>query len=348
MKRSLFLLGGIIIAVAVFLFVLAYGADMPNSENNGFARKWLANIVSPLHQNKTDEPIYNVCGATATHFFFSGKDPLKLIETDYRLANKKSIQIPLPFNSDMLRGWDVFVDSPAVTLGIRNTATILKYNLGDITYNALQLPVPLFSRITRISPQSFALRAFDSSRQRQLFQKINSISGKLLNKNNIISSDADFGYSTDGILNYDQGSNRLVYLLFYRNQFLCMDSNLNLLYTGKTIDTVQSNHVNVVNASKGEPVSSLKSAHAITTVNADFCFYKDNIFIISGLKSDNETPDSFKNNSAIDVYAIDNGAYKGSFYLPAIDGDKVKHIRIHKNILLALYKDHIATFRLHK
>jgi hypothetical protein len=55
------------------------------------------------------------------------------------------------------------------------------------------------------------------------------------------------------------------------------------------------------------------------------------IYIVSNIKSKAEKRSGFKENSAVDVYRLDNGKYAHSFYIPHYEGEKVSELCKVKN-----------------
>src|SRR5690606_29221831 len=99
-----------------------------------------------------------------------------------------------------------------------------------------------------------------------------------------------------GVLHYDPGAARLVYVYYYRNQFLCLDTNLNVQYKGRTIDTVSHAHIKVASlASEGK--QTLTSPGGV--VNRLSCMDGKWVYVNSKLMANNERKSEFDKVSAI-------------------------------------------------
>jgi hypothetical protein len=160
---------------------------------------------------------------------------------------------------------------------------------------------------------------------------------------NLLQKQVDGFFCTDGNLVKVPHSNKIFYTYYYRNQFICADTDLNLVYRGKTIDTVAHAKINV---------ASVKSTRQRTLsappvyVNKQSAANEKYLFIHSALKADNETADMHEKGAAIDVYYISDGKYKLSFYLPDFSGKKLTDFRVYGKSLYALYDHYLYKYQL--
>jgi hypothetical protein len=150
-------------------------------------------------------------------------------------------------------------------------------------------------------------------------------------------------FNTDGYLSYNTFLNRMIYTYYYRNEFVCLDSRMNILYTGKTIDTNT-----VAKIQLGEYRSGDKKIRAMAkpglVVNKrgyadEFWFYNH-----AALAADNEQPDVFKKYEVLDVYQLDNGRYSHSIYLPKHKGEKLTDFAVRGNLIVALYGKYLISY----
>jgi hypothetical protein len=343
-KITLYRISGTLALATFILFSLLLFADMPNKKKNGFQRKFNKS-AKLLNRSSVEYPLTSIAGLAEENIYFSFKDPRILFVTDYSLNKKGFFNLPLRISMDSLAASTVRVDSPFVELYLNNRAKIITFRFGDSLTRKVKLELPLFSRMTILNGQTIVLRGFDTTRQSQFFQKFDRLSGKFILKNDLLSNNSDAGFSTDGNLLYDKSTNKVLYILSYANSFYCMDSNLNLIYNGKTIDTTNQNNITtapIYSAKKGTllPTSPLKKN------NGPSCISNGMLFILSQMKADNEDSKAYLNNSVIDVYNIINGNYKCSFYVQNIQDEKIKTFKVKGDSLIAIYPKNIATFQM--
>jgi hypothetical protein len=345
-KKVLISISLVLTSAILLLLSLVRYADTPNANKNGFIRKLLINKIAPLHYTSTITPLSVICGVDPKQITFRGKDPLLLITANYSLTNQDSLNLPIPLNKSLLRGSSVFRDTSNVNLYIYNFSTDISYKIGDTIFYENKLPCPLFTRIVPLNSRLIAVRAFDSSRTKQVFEIIDKQSKKIIKHSDVIPNQTDAGLSSDGLLQYDSASKRLVYVQFYQNKIFCFDTSLNLLYIFHTIDTINTNPVLTKSFMMENKTGNLVPSVPLTIVNKAIYAYGGNLFVLSNLQADNETSSVFLKSSVIDIYDLSNGIYKGSFYVPDMDREKINSFALSGNIFIALYNNHIATFQL--
>jgi hypothetical protein len=261
-----------------------------------------------------------------------------------QLQRQPPISIPFPLNSQIMLAYDLRVDSPYVHLYANNLSAILSSRLDDTTIRRIALPTRLFTAIVPLSAHSLVLRAFDSSGDRQTIKKLITGMAGPVRETAIMESTGDAGFSADGMLRYDSSTHHLLYLHFYQNRFFCLDTNLNLLYTAKTIDTTNTNPV-LTRTFARQNKGSLMPAVPLHIINRAAVTDGRYIYILSTLKADNENPPDFEKNAVVDVYALCNGAYRRSFYIPNLHHEKAQNLFMANGLLLVSYTKYIGAFQ---
>lgn len=151
-------------------------------------------------------------------------------------------------------------------------------------------------------------------------------------------------FSTDGTLHFDPKTQQLVYLYYYRNQFVLMDHNLQLKYRGNTIDTITQSKIKVEKISSENNLTM--SAPALK-VNIGGSMYNNLFYNISNILAGNEDSGQFEKASIIDTYDLLNGSYQYSFYIPPYEEKKIKALKIlDDRYLLALYNHDLIRYRI--
>src|SRR5690606_22443648 len=118
---------------------------------------------------------------------------------------------------------------------------------------------------------------------------------------------------------------------YYIGEFLCSDTNLNLVYRAKTIDTVKNVDIeSKVKSSKidNQSVQVLIHSKPPKIVNRYLTINDNKLYVLSRSISDNEHRSATKKNSSIDVYSIGKGKYLYSFYIPKYRNIKVQEFKI--------------------
>ena len=159
----------------------------------------------------------------------------------------------------------------------------------------------------------------------------------------ILTKQIDGLFCTDGILNYDPGTRQLVYTYYYRNEFILLDKNLNVIKTGHTMDTTSRAHIKVAKINSDKSVTL---ASPPEFVNLRSSLSGNWLFIQSPVKAINEQKDEFANNSAIDIYNVSDDKYHFSLYIPDLNHKKISAFQVHDKNLYVIQDKFLTIFRL--
>jgi hypothetical protein len=203
-----------------------------------------------------------------------------------------------------------------------------------------------FAEAVPLGSSTQALRSYSQARQAfQLAKKTALDTPSFKFKYGLLEKQSEGLFSVSGQLLYNKDMERLVYLYAYRNQYIVMDTNLNLSYRANTIDTFSIVQTKVTNAeSNGSKVSMASSPPFV--VNGLSCVSGKYLFINSYLLAKNENEGMFKNASVIDVYDLDKAAYVNSFYVHNYRDIRISDFRIVDQKLVALHDHYLVVYQL--
>jgi len=138
--------------------------------------------------------------------------------------------------------------------------------------------------------------------------------------------------------------NQIIYLYYYRNEYLVMDTSLNLIETRNTIDTISKAQIKVVK-SKYSGLRTLASPPRITNKLSSISGHL--LYVNSSLIARNESAASHDGTAVIDVYDLNTWKYKLSFYIYDYQGsEKLRMFKVAGNHLFALYDNHFQAWEL--
>lgn len=347
-KKPLILSLCVILSAIAIAGTLAWLTASPVHTRNGFTRQLSNTSIATLNIIAKNKNVTRVCGAGEAHLYFQTEDPGRLLVTDRQLQHPKILGLKTPRDERTLSHFIYEVDSPRACLMAGNVPAIMTGDLDSSKMTPYRFPASLFTRSVPISSHSFVLRGFDTTVHTadQIFLKGDPQQGVLQREDHISEKRGDGGISTDGYLHYDSLTHLLCYIFSYRNQFLCLDTNLHLIYKGHTIDTISHFHIQAGAISSSSRSFMLTNTSPSLMVNHASCVAGGKLFVRSGLKADNEKDGDFKRNAVIDIYQMQDGNYQGSFYIPNCKGEPLQQFRIYGNLIVAMYDDYIATYRL--
>jgi hypothetical protein len=328
---------------SVFLILLlSLLSESAKHNPNGFVRMLPSHKITGINTFDIRFNSYYLAGSDVKYIYLANlTSPGKLLSIDMQLTDTIAIKLILDDSTRIFKGSFIAIDSPNIYLmdGVKPSVFEIKIsNLNDVQ----KVSAPFFTAGTPISSGSFIFRSIDSSNENILLKK--TVDSPFIKPAfGILEKQVDGIFCTDGTLIKVPQSPELIYVYYYRNQFICIDTNLNLLYRSKTIDTVSHAHISV---------ASISSEHQVTLssppmfVNKQSCANKDWLFIHSALKADNETQAVLDAVSVIDVYLIKDGRYHFSFYVPDFRGKKMRDFKVYGNTLVALYDHYVYTYHL--
>jgi len=358
-----------IITAFCFAFVLALYAisEKPFKYRHNFQRTFAAQ--QPLIENVLllKNGLYYVAGFTDHEIYFGNRaDTLEVLITDKTLKNSRTVHInleqfkiskpidttqqvnlDLPIHHQLqnlkLVGSHLEIDSPYFYIKSGSTPIILRGTTNTWQAGHYLDSIPYFTSASKLNENISALLTIGttggSDSVRNLICKVSKL-GVVAVKPHIFEGQEDNFFSTMGSLRYSKTLNNLVYIYSYRNQYLLIDTLLNVIGKGNTIDPVAIADINPIKLD--EWASTLASPGSV--VNSEAQVYKNLLFIKSNLKASNESILSFDNASVIDVYDIEKKKYVFSFHIPDYESIKMTTFKVSDQHVIALHEQYAVSY----
>lgn len=334
------------VCCSTLMLVLFVTMGQSNTAKNGFNRVIPTSVMSVSKETALMEADYYIAGFTAGRIYLGNlKKPLHLFVADSSLQLQP---LQLSFPPSLRNIWQstrLSVDSPYIYMSDGVTPKFFVGNLTTLKMDTFMSNSSYFTSATNVSPGSFAVRAVNMNTHENMLLKVQTDSPYVIKTASVLKKQADGVFCTDGQLKYDKASNRLIYMYYYRNQCLLLDTNLNLIKIIKTIDTTSTAKISVTNTNdQGNYTLSAPPAF----VNSNFCMHADKIYVRSLLLADNETLSVIERNNVIDIYTAGNGNYLRSLYIPKRHDESLNDMCILKDKLIVLYPHSLIVYNLPK
>lgn len=327
------------IGLVVALFLMS--EDIIQHRNN-FIRRLPAQF-SKQYEIDLGYNSYYFAGLTNGKIYLGNTTaPLLLTEIDTSLKNKKELVVKLnnlnlPFRSLQLQVHAKnFYASDGTVPAVFHGKTGLWY--------ATQIPQvkSKFSNPVFTDSTSFAFRKHKANAENVL-ARFDEKQNKTITNPTILQKQVDGIFDTDGILNYDPNSNLLVYLYYYRNQYIVCDSKLNIIHRGNTIDTISKAQIKVAfNKDRNEK----KLSAPPLTVNKNAYLHRGLLFVNSSLMGKFEDEKMWRQASLIDIYDIKNRSYIVSFYVYNIEGKRLSRFAVEGNTFYGIVGRHLVSYKM--
>lgn len=271
--------------------------------------------------------------------FFADKMPGRIISYTHSLHPLNEITLNLSGNKKMASYFFTQVDTSGVYVFAFNAHTIFKSDMKGPVVTGYKPPV-LFHKGIHYNGH-FYLLGYDGNMDDRRFRKVDPASNEVNEKRLFKAGSPSF----DGMMFFDEQKQTILYVSFFSNAFLCIDTGLSIKYYGHTIDTTGT-YPKQRAMIKSHYARYLTSPEPDKIVNRACCAYDSFLYINSNLTSDNEQKEAFRSNAVIDIYSVATGQYQGSFYLPDHHNERVKRIAVYKRTLFAVYQDALMAYEL--
>lgn len=331
-------------SVGVIIVLFLCSEEMIQHQNP-FLRRYPQHPISLIETRDLKFNSYYFAGETGGIIYLGNyTDPLHVLSFDANLEHPKILKISfdpkkIPFKMVQVRvrgAYFYLIDGtvPAIFRGRTRDWKINKELKGS-PYFTIAEPIDSTKIIFRANSGSNAANIIGIfTPERPLRIQYNQ---KLLQKQ------LDGVFDTDGMLLYDEKSKQMVYLYYYRNEFLVADQNTTLLTREKTIDTTSRAQIKVAYLKNG---SERRMAAPPKLINAHAALYGNLLFIHSPIKGQYEDDTLWKQAFIIDLYNVEKGSYLMSFAIYGIEDKKLMSFFVTSTHLYAIIGDQLVGYEL--
>lgn len=312
---------------------------------NPFQRRYSKNTAMLLQQTDLKFNSFYIAGFTSGRLYLGNhSNPQLLVSFDNNLRDKKIERIDfnprnIPFQSVILsvRGNYVYLKDgmvPALFRGSVKDWKIAKKLSG----------MPYFTQAEPVDSATIAFRNNTGPNLSNVLGVFRAGSKDNVKYNNsLLEKQIDGIFDTDGVLLYSEQIEKLIYLYYYRNEFIVVDKSGNLEYRGHTIDTTSKAKIKVAYLKNG---SGRTMSAPPFVVNAHGSAYRNLLFVNSRIMGRFEDKKRWEHSSIIDLYDISSHAYLLSFPIYNIGKDKLKSFIVTDTHLYALIGNSLAVYQL--
>ena len=308
-----------------------------NHRYASFERYFLTDALIATDTLNLNYTGYYFAGQTNHSIYLSHpRNPTQLIAVNHTLRDTTHYVLRVDNNNLKYRAIRVTIDSPYFYMADGTQPFIYKGILGGTA-----TPWITDIRFTKCIPLSHSSAALITIRNMEntVIKKIKGL--KAVAYPDLLEEQGEGIFSTDGLFRYDRHTARLLYIYFYRNQYLITDTTFHSVLRGHTIDSISQAKIKTTRISAGRAVTM--NAPALK-VNNDCAVYNNTLYVYSNLLSKNENAKTFERAAVIDVYNLATPRYQHSYYLPFYNGEKPKEFIRTENFLFALYETSLIRF----
>ncbi len=344
-KKTLLLLVTLaIIGIGIVALLFAF-SEKKMHRNNAFQRRYPHHPANEVARLDIGYNSYYIAGITKDSVYLGNTTaPLHLLSIDRELQDSLHRSIKIPNKNIPFKSLKIVVEDILLYVMDGSVPLILKGTTSSLTGTK---PFQLDQEFLRAAPMGkddFVVRGFDPVTTANVLGKLR-VGDSMMSTHypKLLTAYDDPFFDTDGLLLYNQQLKKVIYVYFYRNEFVVANNDFSLAYIGKTIDTISRAQLDVRTiASKNER----KMGKNPIFVNLLASTYGEYLFIQSDRLGKFESEETIKSAAIIDVYSLTDQSYLFSFYLYHSGLKKLHEFKVDGKNLYALIDTYLIHYQL--
>ena len=336
-------------STGLMIFLFLRSENIMHYENP-FIRRYAKHPVVFFSQKDLKFNSYYIAGISGGRIYLGNyTSPSHIVSFDEKLNNERIHKIIFNPEKIPFKSIKITVSGRYFYLKDGTIPVIFRGKISDWKINNEFNSMPYF---TTAEPMDSTTVVFRSNNGKKLANIIGIYSavnkGKTVYKDSLLQQQIDGVFDTDGILTYSEMNHKIVYVYYYRNEFIIAGKTGSLVLRGRTIDTTTKAKIKI---SYLKNDTQRKMSAPPYVVNAKAAVHENLLFIHSKIKGRYENDKLWKQASIIDVYDFSHNAYLLSFPVYNLNDDKMSSFKltskylyaiIGKNLVLYEFKDKLT------
>ncbi|WP_417237366.1 MauE/DoxX family redox-associated membrane protein [Bizionia paragorgiae] len=344
-KKTLFLLAALaIFGVATVALLFAF-SEKKMHRNNAFQRRYPHHPANEVARLDIGYNSYYIAGITKDSVYLGNTTaPLHVLAINKKLKEPIQRTIKIPNTTLPFRAFKVVIEDTLLYIMDGSVPLILKGETQKLTGTKSFQLTQEFLRAEPMGKDDFVVRGFDPVTTANVLGKLR-VGDSMMSTHypKLLTAYDDPFFDTDGLLLYNQQLKKVIYVYFYRNEFVVANNDFSLDYLGKTIDTISRPQLDVRTiASKNER----KMGKNPIFVNLLASTYGEYLFIQSDRLGKYESEETIKSAAIIDVYSLTDQSYLFSFYLYHSGLKKLHEFKVDGKNLYAIIDTYLIHYQL--
>lgn len=341
MKKKIYLLAALSITGILLICLTLYASHL--TVKNGFVRLFPPHVLGERKILDLKYNTYFIAGIIRDSLVLGNyQAPLHVLRTDLSLSDTTSFLFTLPDSLQSKLAQPSFqVENEHMFISDGLNSLLVSPSQDRTAFEIKRFKaVEMFTALRFINNDQAVIRTFDQSLAQQVLIKMNVHAGRPVSRFNLDKLQ-DGLFSTDGILNYNKELSLFVYVHYYRNSFVLLDTGLRVISRSHTLDTVRKGKINLTYLKKENEIAFQDPP---LVVNELSCISGNWLYVQSGLMADNESKNNFDQTSVIDAYSLPDGTYRYSFHVADYEGSAVSTFLIRDDLFIAVQGKHLLTY----
>ncbi|MEP7257957.1 MAG: hypothetical protein ABI687_06210, partial [Flavitalea sp.] len=253
MNKTIIRLTAITILIVAIVSMLHFYTTNKNHRKNSFIRLLPSHMLTKMQAIDIKYNSYYIAGLTNDHIYLGNyTSPENILISNYELTDTQQIIYKLS-NKNKLVSKDIKIeiDSPTIYITDNIHSDIF---FGDLDSKKIFSFKAKSNNIESafVSPTSIIFRTYDTIHSQSIIGRQNLYSSEVKMHIDILEKQIDGLFCTDGMIIINRNPFSAVYVYYYRNQFILLDTNLNILSRFNTIDTNSTAKIKIGKSSENQ------------------------------------------------------------------------------------------------
>ncbi|KAF2328104.1 MauE/DoxX family redox-associated membrane protein [Flavobacterium ginsenosidimutans] len=338
------------IAVAIAASISAVALLYLSSEevmrhSNPFIRRYPHHPAEYSASFRLNNSSYYIAGFRGQRIYLGNYEfPSYLMSLDSSLSHQKMERISFSPDSIPFKNIYIRIQEPYFYLYDGSVPAVFRGDAKDWSITTAFKGVPYFTKLAPIDGASVAFRSNNSKKLANVLGVFNMESvPKISYRRNLLQKQIDGIFDTDGTLLYSEGMKKMVYLYYYRNEFIVADKYGSLAYRGHTIDTITHAKIKVSELKGGREFAMSAPADV---VNSNAAVFENLLFVHSLVRGRYENEKLWKKSFIIDVYDLISGSYLMSFPIYHTSSSSLNSFAVAGGYLAAVIGNDLVVYQL--
>jgi hypothetical protein len=197
-----------------------------------------------------------------------------------------------------------------------------------------------FSRLYMFAPRQYIFKTMLVKTRENELGILNTASKEYLFHPNVLQTQADGVFDTDGNIAIDHQNKQIIYTHLYRNEVIATDFSLEKVQRIRTIDSLSHAVIETKTLENGQT----KLIKSPTEINLMQTVSGHKLYNVSKMRGKGESYSDFRKNAVVDVYDVVSKKYLHSFYMKNERRIKIKSILATKHYLYVLSGNTITRY----
>ncbi|WP_291068593.1 MULTISPECIES: DoxX family protein [unclassified Empedobacter] len=321
-------------------------SEQKSQYNNAFTRKYIPHLAEKLTTLNLESTGYYIAGIDSCYAYLAHPNaPLFLRTYDYHTQNVINNRIKIKNELLPYKRIITSVNSPYFYLGDGTVGIIEKGILNDYTASLETIDNAYYNQYVPGKKDHFGLSiTSQKTKQTALALLYKTVDGFQIKINDTsLKSHYDGAFDLDGLLIWNEQHQIFLFVYYYKNEIIILDSMMNEKNVMKSIDSLNEPELDVAFYKKDQ---NYRLGPKTIRVNETIATYGDYLYIHSKRLGNFE--EEHQSASIIDVYDLVNNHYLHSFYLYHKPKQQLMDFKIYQNSVFAVIDDEIYRYQLKK